>query len=184
MVTNADGVPGFIILLSGIIASQTGSAETIPWGYRKIAAAHGIPPSILYAVAKTESNYRLVNGADRPWPWTLNVQGRPERYSTRRAAYGALKRYLNRGISRIDIGLMQVNWHYHHTKLGSPWQALAPYHNLRIGSRILTTQYAGTHDWLTAVGRYHAPGNPKRAKIYRQRVAKHLRRIRSQRDLK
>jgi hypothetical protein len=37
---------------------------------------------------------------------------------------------------------MQVNWRYHQDKLGSPWQALDPYHNLRVGAEILQDCYA------------------------------------------
>jgi len=163
-----------IILLCGTSAQ----AGPVPWGYQKVAGAYGVPSDILYAIALTESNHKLKNGTYRPWPWTLNVQRRPERFATRKAAYDALRRYLRQGIKQIDVGLMQVNWRYHRKKLGSPWAALEPYHNLRVGTAILRAEYAQTNNWHTAIGRYHAPNNSRRAKQYRRRVEKHLRRIR------
>ncbi|MGH8549960.1 MAG: lytic transglycosylase domain-containing protein [Blastocatellia bacterium] len=129
-----------VAALTVALCWQAALAESVPWGYQKVAKAHGIPPEILYAVATTESNQKLRGGLFRPWPWTLNVQGRPERYPTRNAAHAALTRHLSQGSTRIDVGLMQVNWQYHKNQLGSTWEALEPYHNLRVGSRILRAE--------------------------------------------
>lgn len=164
--------------LTVLMSGQQASANSVPWGYQKIAGVYGVPSEILYAIAITESNHKLKNGTYHPWPWTLNVDGRPERFATRKAAYRALSQYLRQGIERIDIGLMQVNWRYHRKKLGSPWTALEPYHNLSVGSAILRAEYANTRNWRVAIGRYHAPNHPRRAAQYRRRVEKRLRRIR------
>lgn len=165
------------IMLTAALCWKSALAESIPWGYQKVALAHGIPSEILYAIALTESNHKLRGGSFRPWPWTLNVRGRPERYATRTQAHAALTRHLRQGITRINVGLMQVNWHYHREKLGSAWKALEPYHNMRVGSAILRAQYAQTKNWQAAIGGYHAPNNPGRAEHYRQLVEKRLSRI-------
>jgi hypothetical protein len=81
----------------------------VPWGYALVAEAHGIPGKVLYAVALTESGGKLGDGRLRPWPWTLNVRGRAERFATRLDAYRALIRYLRQGLTLVDVGLMQVN---------------------------------------------------------------------------
>ena len=72
---------------------------------------------------------------------------------------------------------MQVNWRYHRERLGDPWQALDPYHNLRVGAEILQGCYATERDWWASVGCYHAPANPERAARYRRRVESQWRRI-------
>ena len=72
---------------------------------------------------------------------------------------------------------MQVNWRYHQEKLGTTWQALDPYHNLRVGAAILRACYEIRQDWWSSVGCYHAPANANRADRYRQRVVSHWRRI-------
>ena len=152
--------------------------SSVPIGYRSVAAEQGIPEAILYAMALTESGKTIDAIADtRPWPWTLNVAGQGYFFDSRLAAWQALRSWLQTGESSIDIGLMQVNWHYHQDKLGSPWQALEPYHNLRVGAAILQTCYQVRQEWWSSVGCYHAPSNQDRADRYRQRVVAHWRRL-------
>ncbi len=79
----------------------------MPVGYRTIAAKRGIPYTVLYAVALTESG-KQVRPTDvyRPWPWTLNIGGRGYFFDSRLAAWQALKDLLQAGRRSIDIGLM------------------------------------------------------------------------------
>jgi len=147
------------------------SVDAVPTGYQIVAAERGLPATMLYAVALTESGHRVAaTGMNRPWPWTLNVAGVGYHYPTRIKAWQALNRWLNQGTRSIDIGLMQVNWRYHYQRLGDPWQALDPYHNLRVGADILRDCYRTEGDWWASVGCYHAPGNPEKADRYRRRV--------------
>lgn len=80
-------------------------ADSIPSGYHKIANHYHIPASVLYAVALTESGQTVDKGLFRPWPWTLNVAGKPQRFASRIAACRELNRHLARGIPSIDIGI-------------------------------------------------------------------------------
>lgn len=150
------------------------AADPVPSGYRRVAAAQGFPAEVLYAVALAESGRKLASGAVRPWPWTLNVAGRPYRYATRREAFRALEGFLAQGEMLIDIGLMQINWRYHRDTLGTPWQALDPYHNLRVGAALLKRRYRLDGDWWAAIGHYHRPAGGQRAERYRRRVGKRL----------
>jgi hypothetical protein len=97
-------------------------------------------------VALAESGKQVLS-ADvfRPWPWTLNVAGQGYYFDSKQDAWQALKDWLQAGRRSIDIGLMQVNWRYHQDKLGSPWLALDPYHNLRAGAEILQDCYKKRH---------------------------------------
>jgi soluble lytic murein transglycosylase-like protein len=174
------------IALGGLLivafCSVAVGAEPVPPGYRRVAVEHGIPAVLFYAVAKTESGRRLARTPRmRPWPWTLNIEGRGRYYGTRIEAFAALKHLLREGRTSIDIGLMQVNWRYHHTRLRDPWRALDPYYNLRVGARILRDCYRAHADWWRAVGCYHSPGSSaaqrERALAYRARVKRHWLRL-------
>ena len=163
----------------GLVSSTAAwSGETVPGGYRAIAAEYEIPYTILYAIALAESGRGLNdNRIRRPWPWTLNVAGRGYYYSSREAAWNALNRYIAHGEQSIDIGLMQVNWKYHKGKLGDTWRALDPYHNLRIAAMILLDCFHKRRDWWASVGCYHSPANALRAQGYQLRVVGHWRRL-------
>ena len=156
--------------------------DSIPANYRHIAAENRLPADVLYSVAITESGQKLRSGKLRPWPWTLNVAGKALRYPTRLAAWQGLTEYLQQGVDLIDVGIMQVNWRYHREQLGSPWQALEPFHNTRTGARILKREYQKTGIWKTAIGRYHSPGptakQRERARRYAQQVVKRMAQLR------
>ena len=169
---------GLVVLIIGSFSSVAWSADAVPSGYRIVAAERAIPDALFYAVALAESGRALnTDGIRRPWPWTLNVAGDGYYYATRIEAWQALRDWLKKGKRSIDIGLMQINWRYHHERLGDPWQALDPYHNLRVGAGILQDCYATEHDWWASVGCYHAPANPARASRYRRRVESQWRQI-------
>ncbi len=151
---------------------------SVPVGYQQVADAYDLPPEVLYAVALTESARQVdSSGNVRPWPWTLNVQGRGHFFDSRQEAEAALQQHFDQGRRSIDIGLMQVNWRYHRQRLGSPQLALDPYHNLRVAAEILRDCHQSRNDWWAAVGCYHAPNSPQRAARYRARVRAHWQRV-------
>ena len=171
-------VDGFVALVLIVLPCPAWSEDVVPSGYQLVAAEKKIPDRIFYAVALAESGRKLpADRVRRPWPWTLNVAGDGYYYATRLEAWQALRGWLDQGKRSIDIGLMQVNWRYHQARLGDPWQALDPYHNLRVGADILQDCYANERDWWASVGCYHAPANPERAARYRRRVESQWRRI-------
>lgn len=169
---------GLRVCMLCLAGNSVGAGETVPSGYQVVATERAIPEAIFYAVALTESGRDVeAQGIRRPWPWTLNVAGKGYYYSTRLEAWQALRDWLAQGRRSIDIGLMQVNWRYHRERLGDPWQALDPYHNMRVGAEILQDCYASRQDWWDSVGCYHAPANSERASRYRRRVETQWRRI-------
>ena len=166
------------LLLNALWGQVAFAGETVPAGYASVARAHGIPADIVYAVALTESG-KVVDRfrTRRPWPWTLNVGGTGHFYASREDAHRALVHFLDQGERSIDIGLMQVNWRWHRDKLGDPWRALEPDHNLQVGARILGRCYRDRRDRWDAVGCYHAPNNERFAGRYSEKVAANWRRI-------
>lgn len=142
-----------------------GQPAALPLGYAVMGQRHGVPPLVLYGVALQESA-KLFGPYALPWPWTLNVQGKPVRYNSYSASVAGMRSFIASGVRNVDAGLMQVNWGYHRDKLLDPAQALDPYPNMAVGARILQGHFASTGNWYTAVGRYHSPGNAERAANY------------------
>lgn len=125
-----------------------------PTAYVVTAEHAGVPAWVLYGVALQESKLKL-GDATVPYPWTLGVRGRGERYGSFHAAKAALERHLQAGVRNIDCGAMQINWHWHSDKLAHPARALHPYANLAIGAAILQRHFMATGSWDEAVGLYH-----------------------------
>lgn len=163
----------------GIFCLNLAHADNaVPSAYRSVAVKYGIPVRLLYAVALAESGKTIAAiNRRQPWPWTLNIAGKGVYFGSRLAAWQALDQSLRDGETSVDIGLMQVNWHFHQHRLGNSWLALEPIHNLTIGAEILKDCYKNRRDWWASVGCYHAPSDGVRAKRYRKRVAAHWRQL-------
>ncbi len=149
----------------------------IPAGYRQVAVEHGIPPAILFAVALQESRHCTWRPGQRyalPWPWTLNIGQQALYFDRRAAALASLDAAVAAARRDVDIGLMQINWGWHHKRLVSTARALDPYVNLHLGATLLAECHAETGRWTEAIGRYHAPNDPARARAYAESV---LRRV-------
>ncbi|WP_318419546.1 lysozyme family protein [Photobacterium leiognathi] len=148
----------------------------IPPLYTQVAQQHGVPPSVLYSLALTESNKRLDNGNVRPWPWTLNVKGRSYYYATRTEACRALNRFLT--TTRIvDIGLTQQNWRYQGDHFSSPCAVFEPVDNLTHAARLLREGYRVHGSWVGAAGWFHRPAGGALAEKYKRHFLSHYRKV-------
>lgn len=126
---------------------------------------YGIPQRLLGAIAATETGRRhSKSGIKVPWPWSINVEGRPFLFHTKREAVIAVEKFQARGISSIDVGCMQINLHHHPDAFANLSQAFEPSFNVDYAARFLRSHYDETHAWKTAVGRYHSrtPGHAAR----------------------
>lgn len=154
------------LLMTSIAMSA--NAETPPPAYQRAALAQGVPPAVLYTVAKVESNFKIKIGY-YPWPWTLNIKGKGSYYATRgEACSAALDGLRQHGKYGVDIGLTQQNWgwigsqHYAH-----PCDALSPNDNLNTAAIELRKCFEREGDWVRAAGCYHRPAGGEPARIYR-----------------
>ncbi len=129
---------GIVALLWFAASAMSHAEEVVPSAYHWIATEHGIPVRLFYAIALAESGKTLVSTSSRrPWPWTLNIAGNGVYFNSRWEAWHALDQSLRAGQDSVDIGLMQVNWHFHRQRLGSSWLALQPYVKRSVGAEIL-----------------------------------------------
>ena len=82
----------------------------------RASAQTGVPLRLLLALAPTESGLQRARGRGPayPWPWTVNTNDRGSfHFRTREAAEKYLHALVAAGIDNIDIGCMQINWHWH-----------------------------------------------------------------------
>lgn len=163
------------LLLPSLVQAQ----ETPPPAYQLAANQIGVPSEVLYAVALTESGFKLDGTTVRPWPWTLNVAGRSHYFKTKEDACTFLNETLQTtSAKRVDVGLGQVNYGYHKHRVTSACALLDPYLNLEIAAQILKEQRrSNEEDWLLAIGRYHSPVDGQRARNYRGVVEQNLIRV-------
>jgi hypothetical protein len=156
------------------IPSSAIGAPPIPSAYQAAALASGIPSQLLWAVALQESG-RYRRSRLVPWPWTLNIAGVSARFATRAQACRALHRALQRtSPRRIDVGLMQVNWGYHHDLVRSPCELLDPYRNLTVASRLLCELHQEGESWLATAAHYHRPAGGGEATRYAESLQRRL----------
>lgn len=158
-----------LLALVWLLTSPSHSFASVPSAYQRVALEEAVPEKILFAVALVESRNRW-GRKSLPWPWTLNVKGKPMFFRTRQEAEAKLLSEVMKGNESIAIGIMQIYWKHHKDKFLRPTQLLDPMTNLRYGARYLRQQYVTEGDWYLAIGQYHSgsktPEGMKRANQY------------------
>ena len=131
----------------------------IPQQYVAMSQFCDVPARLLYAVALGESG-RQVRGVWTAWPWTLNIEGKGYFFKSRQEVFDAFMVAISDGRS-VDVGPMQLNWHWKYQYLHSPWLATDPTFNISVACRILRSHYENNPSagWFEAAGRYHREAN-------------------------
>ncbi|WP_347988599.1 transglycosylase SLT domain-containing protein [Methylomonas sp. AM2-LC] len=142
--------------------------NTLWW---QIAKQHELDPYILYSVALIESANSGGTTKITPWPWAINKSGKSIQSDTRPQAHAILKKSIAEGNRHIDIGLMQINLHWHGNRVGKPEDLLDPVTNLKIGAGLLAEAIQSSpNDLVMGIGRYHSWENIPAAMLYGRRV--------------
>ncbi|PWK60416.1 transglycosylase SLT domain-containing protein [Roseicyclus mahoneyensis] len=130
------------------------------------AALHGIPEGVMAAIARTESG-----GGPRAsaWPWTLNMAGDGMYLESQGAALVQLRAVLAEGQRNVDVGCMQINWHWHGEAFDSLEQMIDPAANTDYAARFLVGLWRREGTWDAAVQAYHS-ADPERGAAYLARV--------------
>jgi soluble lytic murein transglycosylase-like protein len=116
-----------------------------------------LPPRLLGAISLTESGrVDPASGRVRPWPWTINAEGKGRFFDTRQEAIAAVRLLQSQGIQSIDIGCLQVNLMYHPNAFPSLEDAFDPRANANYAARFLNGLYADGRGWPAAVAAYHS----------------------------
>lgn len=132
----------------------------------RAADKYGIPAGILYAVGLTETGNK---GSLQPY--ALNIDGRAVFASSASGALEEFRRARQEGHKLIDLGCMQINFHYHGDQFRSAGDMLDPARNVDYAARFLKRLKDRHESWSMAVARYHAgPENDPAQKRYVCRV--------------
>ncbi len=142
--------------------------NTLWW---QIAKHHQLDPYILYAVALVESAKDSAPNYVTPWPWAINKSGKSIIPVSHQEARTALNKALAEGGKHIDVGLMQINLHWHGHRVDKPEQLLNPVTNLQIGALLLAEAIQSVPNNLAlGIGRYHSWQNVDAAVTYGRKV--------------
>ena len=134
------------------------------------ARTYGVPPGILHSVGLTETGRK-----GSLYPYALNIEGRTVLAKSRNEAIREFERARAEGKNLIDLGCMQINYHYHGAEFPSVAAMLDPHANVDYAARFLARLHARHDTWTMAVARYHAgPNNDPAQKRYVCRVIANL----------
>lgn len=90
----------FLMVIMVLMDSSEGSHKVSHPLIEEIAREERIPIKLLKSVTYVESGFH---------PWTLNVEGTPHFFSTRKAAEHHLEKVVKKGVTNVDIGCAQIN---------------------------------------------------------------------------
>jgi hypothetical protein len=128
-----------------------------------------LPPRLLGAIAEVESGRLDAAGHLRPWPWTIDAEGRGQFFASKQEAVAAVQALQAQGVQSIDVGCMQVNLTHHPNAFVSLDQAFDPTANAQYAARFLNTLYGISGSWLQATAAYHSQ-TPAIGAEYQERV--------------
>lgn len=124
----------------------------------------GVPLDVLQAITLTETG-RTRGGETRPWPWTVNMEGKGVWFETEDHARTYVFEHFKRGARSFDVGCFQINYKWHHEAFASIDEMFDPLASGRYAARFLLELFAEKGDWAEAAGAYHSR-TPEHAERY------------------
>ncbi|MBN8871763.1 MAG: lytic transglycosylase domain-containing protein [Rhodospirillales bacterium] len=170
---HACGVLGVLALCGATpaIAAAPPPAAQCDAAIQAAARTSGNPLPLMRAIAQVESGRPdSLNGALRPWPWTINAEGKGMFFDSKAAAIATVRTLQASGVRSIDVGCMQVNLMHHPDAFASLDEAFDPQRNAQYAGGFLRRLFAQTRDWMSAAGAYHS-STPGLATDYVKQVA-------------
>lgn len=162
-----------VLSLAGLVTSicsayaNTGVCES---EITAAAAKYQIPAGILYSVGLTETGRK---GSLQPY--AMNIEGKAHFANSVQEVLQRFAEARGQGAKLIDLGCMQINYHFHGENFASANEMLNPKKNVEYAARFLANLHARHETWTMAVARYHAgPNNDPAQKKYVCRVIANL----------
>lgn len=121
---------------------------------------YNIPSGLLRAIAEVESNLNA---------YSINASGKSFIATSSLEASRMVRSYHNQGYTNIDVGLVQINWHWHGRNFRSIEEMLTPKNNIQYAAKLLTALYRQHGDWQKVVRLYHS-AKPQHHKKYSRKV--------------
>lgn len=149
--------------LSSCVSAPGFASTTSPCEDAARAAqdAHNIPDDLLIGITRTEA---------ASWQWTTNFQGDGIYHDSLEAALEYVRSLQAQGHESIDIGCGQINLRWNPDAFSSLEEAFDPSANLDFAARKLLEERGRVGSWPGAVGAYHSPSQPGRARAYARKV--------------
>lgn len=147
MIVLAFFIPFLIILPNA--SAQTFTLEgTI---FERAGIENSIDPLLLYSIALSVSSKYAGKGQVKPSAYAIRSTKLTRHFESQKTAEQALSQLIQE-TDWIDIGLMQINLHYHPQE--NPLRLLDPYENLSTAAVFLKKTLSSTSDPILGVGRY------------------------------
>ncbi|MCB2094396.1 MAG: transglycosylase SLT domain-containing protein [Rhodobacteraceae bacterium] len=127
----------------------------------------GVPVSVLRAISLTETGRRH-GGAFRPWPWTVNMEGKGIWFDSEPEARAYVDKAFAQGARSFDVGCFQINYKWHGEAFRSIEEMFDPLTNALYAARFLQSLREEKGSWSSAAGAYHSR-NAKFADKYQAR---------------
>lgn len=122
---------------------------------QRAAQAEGVPLDVLRAITRVETG-RALDGALRPWPWTVNREGKGYWFASAVEAKSYVFDIFKSGVRSFDVGCFQINYRWHGKAFRSIDAMFDPDENATYAARFLTELYAELGSWPAAAGAYHS----------------------------
>ena len=142
----------FTLIFYSLCLIQASACEIF---IRRFEKQHNIPEKLLSAIALIESGRRF-DGEKVAWPWTINANGVPYVFETKKEAIAKVEELQAKGIRSIDVGCMQINLLYHPNAFASIEDAFDPEKNIAYAAQFLKEKMVAQGNWQHAVAHYHS----------------------------
>jgi hypothetical protein len=143
-------------------ATTHADAPLSVWAFCERAAvatemAQRLPRAVLFSVAMVESGrFNTETHKTRPWPWTINAEGKSYYFKTKHDAIAMVKTLRKQGVRSIDVGCMQINLRYHPDAFTDLDAAFDPIVNVAYAADFLKRLHARSDSWPEAIAAYHS----------------------------
>ena len=138
---------------------------------------YGIKNHLLETILSVESGiYNYDTKRFEAWPWSVNVNGKGYRYSSKEEAVEAVKTFQAQGYRSIDVGCMQISLKFHGDSFANLEDAFDPDKNVEYAAQFLTKLYKQKGDWQKAAMAYHSKVF-SHASAYKNRLIKRFEKI-------
>lgn len=160
---------------AGPLAARQDPAQQCDAAADLAARQARMPGAVLRAIALTETGRKRA-GHLRPWPWTVNLEGRGYWFETRQEALDFARQSLRAGRVSFDLGCFQINYRWHGKAFASLEEMIEPLAGARYAAAFLGRLHDELGDWSRAAGAYHSR-TAALARRYRQVFDRHLARV-------
>lgn len=160
----------------GSAATQDPALADICYGAIDRASRQmNVPADVMLAISLTETG-RKMQGEFRPWPWTVNMEGKGFWFDTREEALAYVKKRHAQGARSFDVGCFQINYKWHGQHFRSIEDMFDPQINATYAAKFLGDLFRETGGWTRAAGAYHSR-TPEYANRYAARFDRYRARI-------